>query len=55
MGYPPIEKGIFTHHWFDVGRSSEESIIKLTDDDDDDSPVTEQSILKGMARPSRIE
>ena len=40
-GYLPIEKGIFTHNWFDVGSSSEESALS-----GDDSPVTEQSIIK---------
>ncbi len=40
-GYPPIEKAIFTHDWFDVGSSSEESAVS-----DDDSPVTEQSLIK---------
>jgi hypothetical protein len=39
-GYPPIEKAIFTHDWFDVGSSSEESALS-----DDDSPITEQSTI----------
>ena len=37
-GYPPIEKPVFRHDWFDVGSSSEESALS-----DDDSPITEQS------------
>ncbi|KAL9632747.1 MAG: hypothetical protein Q9204_003663 [Flavoplaca sp. TL-2023a] len=40
-GYPPIEKEIFTHDWFDVGSSSEESVLN-----DDDSPATEQGLIK---------
>lgn len=40
-GYSPSEKDIFRHDWFDVGSSSEESVMS-----DDDSPVTEQSVIK---------
>jgi hypothetical protein len=39
-GYPPCEKAIFTHDWFYVGSSSEESAMG-----DDDAPVTEQSVV----------
>jgi hypothetical protein len=35
-GYPPIEKDIFAHDWFDVGSSSEESVVS-----DDSSPDKE--------------
>ena len=30
-GYPPVENAIFTHDWFDVGSSSEESALGETD------------------------
>lgn len=39
-GYSPIEKDIFTHTWFDVGSSSEESTLG-----DDDSPFAEHGII----------
>lgn len=41
-GYPPNEKDIFTHEWFDVGSSSEEESAVS----DDDSSCKEQSNVK---------
>ena len=40
-GYPPFEKAIFSHDWFDGGSSSGESGFSAGD-----SPVTEQSNIK---------
>lgn len=40
-GYPPSEKAIFEHSWFDVGDSSEESVSSA-----DDPPIMEQSSIK---------
>jgi hypothetical protein len=34
-GYPPTEKDIFTHEWFDVGSSSEESEVSEEDSSSD--------------------
>ena len=41
-GYPPTEKDIFTHDWFDVGSSSEESVAT-----DDSPPGDGQSDING--------
>jgi len=49
-GYPPSEKNIFTHDWFDVGSLSEESAMS-----DDDSPVTEQSVITPVTEKSVIK
>ena len=43
-GYPPVEKAIFNHEWFDVGESSDESAGSIAGSPA--TPITEQSDIK---------